>query len=439
MNTLNKIEDYKNTHFDYPELSKIVGEPTLGALLTLRNQIKANSQSVETTLGGGAHGHLGLVLSEVVYDAIEGTSPYQRPRLPTLNIQPTDTQYRIAQQRHQYAEDMELYREVQKMERTIIQQIVAAIEPKYLRALRDRGTNKINKTIPQILKYLFETFGDVTPKEFKQLRDQVESMVFDPTEPVDTIFSEIEDLENIADMADNPMRERQKIDMAYLIIQNSKKFNSSLTKWDRRENDKTWDDFMQFLRKEQKNMRRTGELTMSDTLNKDDFVHLLSEGIKEGVECALATREQESESRNDQETLSVDNDIATKLEQMNATITQLKNEKDQLKSTFNNNMGFGMNPMMMYHPMMWQLQMQQAMGNQNNNQRSHNHFNNNNTSRKKRQRNPGQRFRFYNRYCWSCGGCDHWGRNCPNKQQGHVDQASFKDKQGGSTANCFTN
>ena len=434
----NKNEDFKNTHFDYPELSRIVGEPTLGALLTLRNQIKANAQTVETTLGGGANGHLGLVVSDIVYAAIDGTVPYVRPALPILSIQPTDTQYQIAQQRHQYAEDLQQYREVQAMERTIIQQIVAAIEPKYLRALRDKGTNRINKSIPQILKYLFDTFGDITPKEFKQLRDQVESMTFDPTEPVDTIFAEIEDLENIADMAENPMRERQKIDMAYLILQNCKKFNSSLTKWDRREEDKSWEDFMSFFRKEQRNMRRTGELTLSETLNKDDFVNLLTEGIKEGVECALAARENTTECRNDNETVDEDNNLETRLEQMNAAITKLTQEKEQLQSSINNNGGMGMNPMMYYNPMLWQMQMQQAMNNNNNNnQRVQYGSSNNNKSRK--QRNPGKKFKFYNRYCWSCGGCDHWGRNCNNKKDGHVDYATFKNKQGGSTANCFTN
>ena len=57
-----KLEDFKNTYFDYPELSRIVGEPTLIALITLCNEIKANAQTVESKLGGGDHGHLGMVL-----------------------------------------------------------------------------------------------------------------------------------------------------------------------------------------------------------------------------------------------------------------------------------------------------------------------------------------------------------------------------------------
>ena len=98
-------------------------------------------------------------------------------------------------------------------------------------------------------------------EELKQLRDQVESMVFDPTELVDTVFAEIQDLERIAQMANNPIPERQKIDMAYLIFQNARKFTSSLKKWDQQTDNKTWDDFLTFFRKEQRNLRRTGAST----------------------------------------------------------------------------------------------------------------------------------------------------------------------------------
>ena len=70
------LVDLKQTFFDYPELSKIAGEPTLGSLMTLRNELKANAQSVATTLGGGANGHLGLVLSAEAYDQIAPGTPY---------------------------------------------------------------------------------------------------------------------------------------------------------------------------------------------------------------------------------------------------------------------------------------------------------------------------------------------------------------------------
>ena len=42
----------------------------------------------------------------------------------------------------------------------------------------------------------------------------------------------------------------------------------------------------------------------------------------------------------------------------------------------------------------------------------------------------------WKRYCWSCGCCAHWGRNCPIKKKGHHDDATFKTRKGGSNENC---
>ena len=50
--------DYKGTSFEYPEVTKIYGEPTLGPLLELHGEIKANAVSVHTSLGGGRHRHM---------------------------------------------------------------------------------------------------------------------------------------------------------------------------------------------------------------------------------------------------------------------------------------------------------------------------------------------------------------------------------------------
>ena len=43
----------------------------------------------------------------------------------------------------------------------------------------------------------------------------------------------------------------------------------------------------------------------------------------------------------------------------------------------------------------------------------------------------------WKRYCWSCGCCAHWGRNCPNKKTGHKNEATFKNRMNGSNNNCL--
>ena len=40
------------------------------------------------------------------------------------------------------------------------------------------------------------------------------------------------------------------------------------------------------------------------------------------------------------------------------------------------------------------------------------------------------------KYCWSHGACAHPSAECKAKRPGHIDSATFENKQGGSTAYC---
>ena len=108
MNPHFKDIDYKNKIFEYTEdLTRIIGEPTIVALLiTLRNEVKANAQAVHSILGGGDHGHLGLICSPETYATLVlDNIPYiTAPNLGRLVIQGTKTQYQIAQRQNEHAE-----------------------------------------------------------------------------------------------------------------------------------------------------------------------------------------------------------------------------------------------------------------------------------------------------------------------------------------------
>eukprot|EP00957_Ditylum_brightwellii_P052032 3946852-Ditylum_brightwellii.AAC.1 len=98
------------------------------------------------------------------------------------------------------------------------QQIVGAIEAKYLKAVWSSITQQINRNIPDIFTYLFDTCGDVTPQALQTLQDNGKAMHFDPTEPVDTIFTDIDDLADITELAKDPTTKRQKISIGYIIL-----------------------------------------------------------------------------------------------------------------------------------------------------------------------------------------------------------------------------
>ena len=119
-------------------------------------------------MGGGEHGHLGLVCTpEAYFSLVPNTDAYTRPENPgRLAVEDGLTGFQIAQVRDNYTESTRVFREVLGIERAIIQQMVVAIEPNYLRALRTPGTNKLNNSIPEILMHLFTAYGDVTPTDF---------------------------------------------------------------------------------------------------------------------------------------------------------------------------------------------------------------------------------------------------------------------------------
>ena len=57
-----EVIDYATDYSEFPFIEKIHGEPSYESLKKLKNQLKTNTQSLSSYLGGGEHGHLGLVL-----------------------------------------------------------------------------------------------------------------------------------------------------------------------------------------------------------------------------------------------------------------------------------------------------------------------------------------------------------------------------------------
>ena len=145
-----RLKIYK--FFKYFEHTRIHGEPKTSNLLTLCSEVHANAQSVHTTLGEGQNGHLGLVCSAQVYALISGTAPYVRPANPgQLHIPQNATQYQIAQLRDEQEKATCLFNETLVVEKTIIQQKVASLDTKFLKAIQISIINKITRLISKSL------------------------------------------------------------------------------------------------------------------------------------------------------------------------------------------------------------------------------------------------------------------------------------------------
>ena len=203
MNHQFKDINFKNNIFEYPDITRIMGEPNTTTLITLRNEIKTKAQTVHSTLEGGEHSHLGLVFSpQTCATLVPCNTPYIKLTNPgQLSIEGTKTPYQIVQRCDEDTKALCVFQESLGVERALLQQILATVEPKYLQALGNPVTNRIIQLFQTIFDYLFETYGDVTPQKLRHLTTQVESMNFHPNKHIHTIFTNINDLGTIAELS----------------------------------------------------------------------------------------------------------------------------------------------------------------------------------------------------------------------------------------------
>ena len=238
--------DYAKTYFKYPIPTPIQGEPTHKALKRLKNELRANASSVDTDLGGGDHGYLGLVLTDIEYGNIVPTPPaFIAPAYPgTLTIPATATAVQAVQAREVHNEQIRTYRECKNVEKALLRHLQTAIEAKYVEHLINEDTGLIEDDIPTVLEFLFSNYGKVASEEVKEKEAEVLSITFNPADPMIAIFRPIEQLKKLAISAKIPYSEAQLLEFGLTLIRNTRDFEKALGEWKNKpQPDKTWSNF----------------------------------------------------------------------------------------------------------------------------------------------------------------------------------------------------
>ena len=99
--------NYRENYFQHPSLTKINGNPACTRLAKLEKECKPNGKSIQSTLGGGNQGHLGLVSSVLAYyKRVSPGVPLAQLVLPVLPNLTNRMTAQIAEARQQYADKM---------------------------------------------------------------------------------------------------------------------------------------------------------------------------------------------------------------------------------------------------------------------------------------------------------------------------------------------
>ena len=398
--------DYAKTYFEHPRLTKIHGEPSFDTLKPFRNEIKANLASVSSELGGGVHGHLGLGFRDEDYDNIAPGTPYVRPLHPGAAPEVGATQHDTIRMRDEWKDKIKLFREVTDVEKTIIKQIVEAIDEKYIKSIRDRVTNTIKISLIQILEFLFDRYGIVEDDDLREKEEQMRQFSYDISDPIVEIFNPIEDLEEFGVAANDPYTSQQLIKFGLQIIKDTGDLEKGQEEWhERPRNEKTWATFKEHFERAHRILRKTRGKTMKGTAFHR--ANMLAEQVLHEVRAVQTNVLEALDATNfdgeDKETVlppqqkansaatSVQDEILNTLRMMQGEIAALKRGNLCHQTSTEDT----------------------------------------NTSRNN-QRRPVDR----TKYCWTHGAWNHLSKDCFKPREGHKKEATFANKMGGSTKKC---
>jgi hypothetical protein len=123
-----------------------------------------NARSIETHLGGGALGHIGIIVSIAAYATITLEYPWENPEAPGWGHKEIDggTAAQLAVERQRWEEAVVASRTWATVEQALKNKIIMVFEPMYLEILSNAIVGFAITTAREMLEHLFLSYFSIT-------------------------------------------------------------------------------------------------------------------------------------------------------------------------------------------------------------------------------------------------------------------------------------
>ena len=341
--------DASNAIDRFQPLTKVIGTPTFQAINSRHKVLKQNASSVLTALAGGNHGLLALVMSNANYNALTGAvwiepiNPGMRPAIP-------NGANRVAQENisSQWKNKFEAWKMTQDVREALKKQIIDAIDDEYLEDLKDPDTGYANVTPLQMLKHLYNEYGELTAQEISANRTKLKND-YDTNVTMVSYFYKIREIRNIATRAGNPISDNDVIAEIYLVMARTGIFDKAINNWDELPAvDKTWARFQTHFKtayrryKDREKRERAaggGNRPMANQMTANAAMETLAESMNQHLSnyanAATVDREALANLTQTNATLVATNaELTTKMNQCLIEITKMQQEIHILIKSF---------------------------------------------------------------------------------------------------------
>lgn len=229
--------------------TKIVGTPNIDTLRALRTQLKSNAANIQSNLGGGAHGDLGLILSDAAYVFVAPGFAYIRPdnpgQLPIFPDGATGPQIAAVERLHRV--EMYEFNRYKNVESALKRFIIHSVDDIFIHALHQQHIGYANRTTRELLDHMFNLYGRVHPDDLVTNTKRMQEP-WDPNTPFEQLAKKIDDCADFADAANQPYSPAQILTQAYSLVFATGLYERQLEEWNNKAlAEQTWDNFKSFF------------------------------------------------------------------------------------------------------------------------------------------------------------------------------------------------
>lgn len=380
--------------FPQPVIS-ITGEPTYEDLTALRDRVYANAASVPSTLGGGAHGHLGMVMPNDVYAVVVPETAWVDPIVPPDPVF-DGTTAQIAEQNRAYQNNLKAFNECTNLQKALVQYIAASIDDLFIKPYHRPYIQLLGRTTKETLTWLINRYGKISETQI-QANEETLKLPYNPNEePFQILVDRYERARDIAHDANDPISEKKMMNSAIVLLKQSGTVSRPIELWKElpAANRTTWAQF------------------------KTHFEHQIKEYQSDRSTAASAGFHQANAA------------TAAQLEESFAAFMTEQNTQAQALATMTTTQIELLKLLQETQSTLAALQ-SKVQGSNNNDQHSNRNKENNSNNTRRPWVDNGN-------YCWSHGhqvGSNHTSESCTNPSAGHKKSATRTDTMGGSDRN----
>jgi hypothetical protein len=216
-------------------LTPIVERPTNTTLQLLTQELYANARAIHSTRGGGANGHLALIMPDATYLARTGLA-FNPPAHPGENPihPPGATQAQINEINRLYYSALAEHSRFLTVAEELKKQLFAAVDKLYFRILADPLMGFADVSCQTLLAHLHATYGVIEREEIDANRDRL-SADWNPDNPLEALWFRLAEAQRYAIAAGEPLTDSACIRLTLRVLEKTGVFLSACERWRERD------------------------------------------------------------------------------------------------------------------------------------------------------------------------------------------------------------